>query len=369
MTIHSLILKYWFSMYKQFRKLLRVHWCFSILVLFASNIVPSDCNMLGSKIQIQPKHHSNDIYSNKNEYSHNSNESHPIKVQPVLLEDAIRPDRQPISSSRSNIMSSAAQLNNLPQMPLADSPLHGKTPFFDTKILSSAAVSCLDCILVNEKKTESHHSSKTLQSKSEHEDEDTFLSDDDSVRLESIKRQILSKLGLISKPNISSSIPREVVLQTLGRANVIKGSVEIGERQHDIIYQSPPEELLSPEVEIDDFYGHTSEIITFAEPECRIKMQKHGAVDCKLKWGKLLDECSLGVGGMKGRKRGSNPHGVGRVNESGRLTGATDIDRVCNGPACLLPANVWFGAAQPNLSSEFGRNNSLEIQTNLCGQH
>nr|CAD7200635.1 unnamed protein product [Timema douglasi] len=222
--------------------------------------------MLGSKIQIQPKHHSNDIYSNKNEYSHNSNESHPIKVQPVLLDDAIRPDRQPISSSRSNSMSSAAQLNKLPQMPLADSPLHGKTPFLDTKILSSAAVSCLDCILVNEKKTDTHHSSKTLQSKSEHEDEDTFLSDDDNVRLESIKRQILSKLGLISKPNISSTIPREVVLQTLDRANVIKGSVEIGERQHDIIYQSPPEEFLSPEVELDDFYGQTSEIITFAEP-------------------------------------------------------------------------------------------------------
>nr|CAD7570126.1 unnamed protein product [Timema californicum] len=185
-------------------------------------------------------------------------------------------DRQSISSSRSNSMSSAAQLNNLPQMPLADSPLHGKTPFLDTKILSSAAVSCLDCIIVNEKKTDTHHSSKTLQSKSEHEDEDTFLSDEDNIRLESIKRQILSKLGLISKPNISSNIPREVVLQTLDRANVIKGSVEIGERQHDIIYQSPPEEFLLPEVELDDFYGQTSEIITFAEPDRDAETQRSG---------------------------------------------------------------------------------------------
>ncbi|XP_071443075.1 lateral signaling target protein 2 homolog, partial [Hetaerina americana] len=74
--------------------------------------------------------------------------------------------------------------------------------------------------------------------------------DADNIRLEAIKHQILSKLGLKSKPNVTSPIPRSVVLETLYRAEETRGFMDP---------TRPPE----PE---DDFYGRTSEIITFAEP-------------------------------------------------------------------------------------------------------
>lgn len=77
----------------------------------------------------------------------------------------------------------------------------------------------------------------------------------DELRIEVIKQQILSKLGLKQKPNITSSIPREVVLDTLWRAD--EGM-----------------DLLNPRIQGnrpksdngDDYYARTSEIITFAEP-------------------------------------------------------------------------------------------------------
>ncbi|GAB6027488.1 hypothetical protein CHUAL_001741 [Chamberlinius hualienensis] len=77
----------------------------------------------------------------------------------------------------------------------------------------------------------------------------------DNLRIETIKIQILSKLGLKHKPNITMSIPREVVLDTLWKAD--EGM-----------------DLLNPTVQgnraktepADDYYARTSEIITFAEP-------------------------------------------------------------------------------------------------------
>jgi len=74
--------------------------------------------------------------------------------------------------------------------------------------------------------------------------------------------QILQKLGLKSKPRIRLPVPRDVVLETLSRAggNLLSGKEEakqaasIGEEEE--YFDSEP----------DDFYGRTSEIITFAEP-------------------------------------------------------------------------------------------------------
>lgn len=42
---------------------------------------------------------------------------------------------------------------------------------------------------------------------------------DDQMRLESIKYQILTKLGLKRKPNITQTLPRHIVMNTLSRAN------------------------------------------------------------------------------------------------------------------------------------------------------
>jgi len=85
---------------------------------------------------------------------------------------------------------------------------------------------------------------------------------DDDIRKEAIKMQILQKLGLKSKPRIRLPVPRDVVLETLSRAggNLLSGKEEakqaasLGEEEE--YFDSEP----------DDFYGRTSEIITFAEP-------------------------------------------------------------------------------------------------------
>lgn len=72
---------------------------------------------------------------------------------------------------------------------------------------------------------------------------------DNFVRIEAIKQQILSKLGFRSKPNVSSSIPHEVLLETM---RIVDG----GARP-------------APHDDADDYeddIGRTSEIISFAEP-------------------------------------------------------------------------------------------------------
>lgn len=86
----------------------------------------------------------------------------------------------------------------------------------------------------------------------------------DNIRLEAIKRQILSKLGLRHKPNVTHSLPRELILETLSRA-------EDGEVYSK--YFNPEEDLSTTSarisntdtVDADDFYGRTSEIISFGE--------------------------------------------------------------------------------------------------------
>lgn len=76
----------------------------------------------------------------------------------------------------------------------------------------------------------------------------------DGLRIEAIKQQILNKLGLKQKPNITTTIPREVILETLWRADEGKDALD---------FHIPGN---NPKSEADDYYARTSEIITFAEP-------------------------------------------------------------------------------------------------------
>lgn len=87
----------------------------------------------------------------------------------------------------------------------------------------------------------------------------------DSIRLEAIKRQILSKLGLRQKPNITHSLPRELILETLSRAEdseVLSGNINPDE---DNISTTSARTTKDETVDADDFYGKTSEIISFGE--------------------------------------------------------------------------------------------------------
>lgn len=70
-------------------------------------------------------------------------------------------------------------------------------------------------------------------------------------RLEVIKQQILSKLGLRARPDVSAALPRAVALDTLYRAGEVRPA---------------PASTTLPDAEPDDYYGRTSEVIIFAEP-------------------------------------------------------------------------------------------------------
>lgn len=90
----------------------------------------------------------------------------------------------------------------------------------------------------------------------------------DTLRIEGIKQQILSKLGLRAKPNVTSSIPREVLIQTLYRS---QEDIELLQ-QPQVPAQQDEEDLLE-----DDYYAKTSEIISFAEPgKCRCRIEFEG---------------------------------------------------------------------------------------------
>lgn len=115
----------------------------------------------------------------------------------------------------------------------------------------------------------------------------------DTKRLEAIKQQILLKLGLKTKPNITSNIPRQFVYETLQRTgdptfdfNDNRMLLQTLERSNDPIMDQlqqlkmhndfrnssesmnddeVPKETSEDESEFDDFYGRTREIIMFAE--------------------------------------------------------------------------------------------------------
>lgn len=90
----------------------------------------------------------------------------------------------------------------------------------------------------------------------------------DNLRLEAIKRQILSKLGLRQKPNVTHSLPKEVIMQTLYRAEDSQDAFT-NMSGEDVPTTSTRTAGLET-VDVDDFYGRTSEIISFAEKgKCR----------------------------------------------------------------------------------------------------
>ncbi|XP_057321293.1 inhibin beta chain [Microplitis mediator] len=134
----------------------------------------------------------------------------------------------------------------------------------------------------------------------------------DDLRLEAIKHQILTKLGLRNRPDVNKTlaqVPRHLALETLYRAEAqpspeypdIRNTLhDNNKRQHDDEYgqffyasdeysynrnvnqaeesmtegvtstesfrESGYEDYRGTDVEMDDFYARTSEIITFAEP-------------------------------------------------------------------------------------------------------
>uniref|UniRef100_A0AAR5PKV3 TGF-beta family profile domain-containing protein n=1 Tax=Dendroctonus ponderosae TaxID=77166 RepID=A0AAR5PKV3_DENPD len=101
-------------------------------------------------------------------------------------------------------------------------------------------------------------------------DRDREKLESDKLRLEAIKRQILQKLGLRAKPNVTHSLPKEVVMATLSRAEDGDFTGAFGENP-DFPTTSEKSGNLDT-VEADDFYGRTSEIISFAEQEAGSQM-------------------------------------------------------------------------------------------------
>lgn len=98
----------------------------------------------------------------------------------------------------------------------------------------------------------------------------------DRLRLEAIKSQILSKLGLREKPNVTHSMPREMVLETLFRAEDVDDDdnddafAEGTARRREWPWTTEEardrhDGHVGDQQDYDDFYARTSEIISFAE--------------------------------------------------------------------------------------------------------
>lgn len=136
-------------------------------------------------------------------------------------------------------------------------------------VVSTAAGS-----LANGERLRHHHTKNQLEASSKmpilgcpnclfKHDRDREKLESDKLRLEAIKRQILQKLGLRAKPNVTHSLPKEVVMATLSRAEEGDPS---GAFAGNPDFSTTSEKTASMEtVEADDFYGRTSEIISFAE--------------------------------------------------------------------------------------------------------
>lgn len=102
----------------------------------------------------------------------------------------------------------------------------------------------------------------------------------DVIRLESIKHQILSKLGLKQKPNVTQLLPKQVIIDTIMRAGEknFHDKLQQSDYKSDS-FQNDIEPDTEPEPEPDDFYGRTREIISFAErgKSQKINMQTNSA--------------------------------------------------------------------------------------------
>lgn len=96
------------------------------------------------------------------------------------------------------------------------------------------------------------------------------------LKVEAIKEQILSKLHLKSRPNITQSMPAELVAEALRRARLHEMRRQERpwqrrarhNRRHDKLHEEMMREQQNqPQMMTnDDYYGKTSEVIAFAEP-------------------------------------------------------------------------------------------------------
>lgn len=84
----------------------------------------------------------------------------------------------------------------------------------------------------------------------------------DKLRLEAIKKQILQKLGLKHKPNVTKSLPKEVLMETIFRAE--DDDIRNFSRDFDRGFSANRNRELEQQ-NADEFYGRMSELIVFAE--------------------------------------------------------------------------------------------------------
>lgn len=155
----------------------------------------------------------------------------------------------------------------------------------------SYCANCLGDTFENTNKNllSSEYSRKTGGTEKAAQSENELNQLSDHKRLESIKQQILLKLNLREKPNITNSIPKQFILDTLHRAGerdfeyttmmIKSGAQPIMTSSDDPIVErlqqlrrnnsensfSDEKDFMDDESEFDDFYGKTREIITFAE--------------------------------------------------------------------------------------------------------
>lgn len=157
--------------------------------------------------------------------------------------------------------------------------------YYNRKNRWTVAVSCLyllcstiSCTMVSAERVRHHHVKIDEPSQIErnhHEDSsknpslscpnclyEDEKSETDKLRLEAIKRQILQKLGLRQKPNVTHSLPKEVIWETLYRAGDDDSDFL---KKFDESFSTTSARSTMETVDVDDFYGRTSEIIAFAE--------------------------------------------------------------------------------------------------------
>lgn len=144
--------------------------------------------------------------------------------------------------------------------------------------IPSYCVNCLGNVYESSSKTalSSEYFRKSSDNTSNQKDFQSQLSD--HGRLEAIKFQILLKLGLKTKPNITSFLSKQFIFDTLQRSGekmindftLFSNEMKTKNRSDEIKNENYSDNILDDsvpeeEIEFDEFYGSMREIITFAE--------------------------------------------------------------------------------------------------------
>lgn len=177
------------------------------------------------------------------------------------------------------------ELNDTPVETEADSGLEYEIPSYCANCLGDAFESSTKSSLSSE------YSRKNSERTEESNQQVPPLSD--HSRLEAIKFQILLKLGLKNKPNVTNTLPKQFIFDTLRRSGdpavnsndftmlfqssdnketrdlmqdqlqllKINNDSIVDELKAEDLKESPPDD----DQEFDDFYGRTREIIAFAD--------------------------------------------------------------------------------------------------------